>query len=355
MKTKLFYTLLVALFATCSVANAQLIVVQSGSNATVFTDLDSAIAAASPNDYLYLSGGVFNMNGIATSTSSSSHIGRHFYKPLHIIGAGIAPDSTLVTLQTIITNPWNGLAISESAAGITFDGIAFGVGYLFLQNDDNTPDSSGTYTFNRCSMSQLRMGANSTSQSPGAINVVAHETIIGGGLDNAGLGLSSATVDRCLIFGYGASGGSASVVYNNCIMQGVPGSARVNNCIIYPGVNDFANPGGAVFNNCFFGDGQPGPGSDVFNNCQFGVIMDSVFVNAPVTGFAWGNNYHLKPNSGALNYGTDGHDIGVYGTATPTKEGYVPYNPHFTGATIPASTDGSGNLNIHINVAAQPY
>ena len=82
--------------------------------------------------------------------------------------------------------------------------------------------------------------------------------------------------------------------------------------------------------------------------------MSTVFVNAAVKGFAWSNDFHLVNNSPAIAYGNDGYDCGIYGSASATKVGYVPYNPHYTSATIPTSTDANGHLNISIDVSAQP-
>ncbi|MDB5284689.1 MAG: hypothetical protein JWO06_3764 [Bacteroidota bacterium] len=329
---------------------------QSGSNASVFSTLDAAVAAASAGDYIYLSGGQFTLGGIAGVGGDSIN----FYKPLHFIGAGINADSTSVTGQTFLHAPLDGanlsgdMSIGSAAGGSTFDGISFNCPNLFLGNGSVTPDSSGHFTFTRCMMNAFNFYGRGGGPSPGSVSAEFHECILTGGLWGSGAGTSAATVDKCIIMSL-AQAGSQAVSFTNCVLAAAPGSGSITNCIIYAGNNSFANQFGAVYTNCILGDALPGSGSDVFNNCTGGVTMSTVFVNAATAGFAWANDYHLAVGSPAIGYGNDGHDCGVFGSATPSKPGWVPYNPHFTGATIPGSTDANGSLNINIHVAAQPY
>jgi hypothetical protein len=343
-------------FLLVNVVNAQVIVVQHGTDASVFTSLDAAMQAASPGDYLYLSGDHFVVHGISAPGSDSLD----FYKPLHFIGAGIDANSTSVTGQTSIqgaitpTNLSGTLAIGNGAGGSTFDGIYFAVPGVFFQNDVGTPDNPGHFSFSRCIMNQVNFVARGGGPWPGAVSAEFHECIITQGLGNAGSGSSSATIDRCIVMAY-AQSLSASVSWTNCILGAPGGAGSFTNCIIYGGSNSFVNQFGAVYTNCLLGEALPTSGSDVFANCIGDVDMSTVFVNAPVKGFAWSNDYHLVNNSPAITYGNDGYDCGIYGSATATKAGYVPYNPHYTSVIIPASTDASGNLNINIHVSAQPY
>ena len=75
------------------------------------------------------------------------------------------------------------------------------------------------------------------------------------------------------------------------------------------------------------------------------------FVSQSGTTFSYTQNYHLQA---PLTYiGTDGTQIGIYGTTIPYKEGAVPINPHVQTKTIGTTTSSIGELNINIRVAAQ--
>jgi len=46
--------------------------------------------------------------------------------------------------------------------------------------------------------------------------------------------------------------------------------------------------------------------------------------------------------------------VGIYGSATPSKPGAAPFNPHFSSAVIGNSTNGNSELPVNITVIAQP-
>jgi len=355
MKAK-FYSLAaaIALLFSTTFSHAQVVVVQHGSSASVFSNLDSAMTAASAGDYLYLSGGLFIVHGIIGSGTDSIH----FYKPLHIIGAGINADSTTVTGTTVIqaavtASNFGTVIIGSGADGSTFDGLHFNAQNVSFGNGATIPDSAGHFIFNRCLFGAVQGNQIGGGGNPNNLNLEFHECIING-LSELGIGNCSATVDRCIITGQCQSLSSA-VTWTNCVMGEPVGAGTINNCYMYPGNNSFVNEFGAIYNNCVFGNSTPGSGSDVFNSCTFGVTDTIMFVNGTSTTFYWSNDYHLAVGSPGIGAGTDGHDVGIYGSATGVKPGYVPFNPHYTGAVIPVATDANGNLNIDIHVAAQPY
>jgi len=202
MKNKLYSSFVAfALLLAGNLTKAQVVVVQSGANASVYSNLDDAIDAASPGDYLYLSGDLFLVHGHQTGSSDSMHFG----KPLHFVGAGINADSTSVTRQTRIqsaptsSNLDGHLTIGSAAGGSTFDGIIFSGSGVFFQNGLVIPDSSGHFSFNRCQMNQCNLGAVGGGPAPGTLSVELHECILTGGLLNAGTGISSAAIDRCIV------------------------------------------------------------------------------------------------------------------------------------------------------------
>ena len=331
-------------------AHAQnVIVVQSGTNTSVFSTLDSAMAAASPGDYLYLSAGNFTAVGNGT--------GNGFYKPLHFIGAGISPDSTNTTGLTTIS-AGSGIYVAQTAAGSTFDGIDFSNALLYFSTltpaSGGIPDTLGSFSFNRCIISYVNGGFSNVY--PNATTSWAFHECIFTGPAYIGLGSAqnaSAIFDRCFLHSIYAA---QRCVFNNCII-GDPGNVNtMNNCIVYGAAAGASAQGAGHYNNCIFSGANNSVNA---SNCQFNVSLSSVFVNAPSVAsnpyWDFNSNYHMAASSPGINAGNDGHDCGIFGTSTPTKAGWVPYNPHFSKITIPTSTDASGILNVNINVAAQSH
>jgi len=94
-------------------------------------------------------------------------------------------------------------------------------------------------------------------------------------------------------------------------------------------------------------------GSNTQVNSILGQTLANTFVNAPGTSFVYGSNYHLLGTSPGKNYGTDGTDVGIYGTTTPYKDGAVPFNPHIMSKTISSELTPAGVLNVNVTVSAQ--
>jgi hypothetical protein len=65
-----------------------------------------------------------------------------------------------------------------------------------------------------------------------------------------------------------------------------------------------------------------------------------------------GGDYHLKPTSVGVNAGTDGTDIGIYGTAQPYKASQTTAYPQIPSANVAPETD-QGKLKVNITIEAQ--
>jgi hypothetical protein len=72
-----------------------------------------------------------------------------------------------------------------------------------------------------------------------------------------------------------------------------------------------------------------------------------VFVDATAA------DYHLKDACSGKNAGTDGTDVGIYGTSVPFKENRLPSIPNFSLKAISPETDATGKLPVNIVVDAQ--
>ena len=109
-------------------------------------------------------------------------------------------------------------------------------------------------------------------------------------------------------------------------------------------------------NNIFFSNFTPDPQTEenIWQNNFFNQAFENVFVNYTGGAFNPSFDYHLLPSSVGINAGSDGYDIGIYGTAVPYKEGAVPFNPQVVFEQVSNQTDENGNISIEVEVEAQP-
>lgn len=342
-------------------ANAQLprIVVQGTGAPQVYTDFEAAVTAAQPNDVLYLSGGVFLYpNDFQID------------KPLHLIGAGIHPDSSQVTATTTLQNATgtsSPLRLLTVASGSTFTGIRFTSSNgnnssdclrfgLTEANDDPTD-----LVFQRCWFTgRVYLGASTTLVIPST--TAFDECIFLGMFDGYN---RSAAFTRCVI----ANG------YSTITLMGLLGASTLDNCVVLGTIqnndgitvrNSFLRTSGSyaayACSNCVFQnnitpsttvtDASPGV---VLSNNLVNVDEATVFMSETNGYYEVTDNLHLQPGCAGVGHGTDGTDVGIYGSSSPYKPGAVPFNPHFRQADIAPSTNNNGALPVNIRVAAQSH
>lgn len=347
------------LLAQGLVAQLPRIVVQGNGEPQVFTDLETAVAAAQIDDKLYLSGGTFPYTG-----------GLVLDKRLHFIGAGIIPDSSqttgVTTINAVVNNaPFH---ILTAASGSTFTGIRFTSQW---DNSSNTSsvqfgtstdnDAPTDLVFERCWFQRhVVLGAPGTS--PAITNTVLDECVVLGWV----VGESrTATISRSIVApGYNAiaivSFFAGGLLVENCVVlgtiQNTPGSIIRNSFIR-------TNGGYATYNcaNCVL-EHNATPNATIASSAPGAVLVDNLinvdgntfFVSETDGFYAVTDDLHLSSGSPGQGHGTDGTDVGIYGTSSPYKPGGVPYNPHFRQADIAPATNANGELPVNIRVAAQP-
>jgi hypothetical protein len=346
MKTKTLPLLATALLLSAA-ASAQLqrIVVQGSGGPQVFTSITEALTAAQPNDKLYFSGGTFNeVAGILVD------------KPLHFIGAGVHPDSAIVTaVTTLSTSGSTEITITTAASGSSFTGITFNPGGQIEYGTSTTDDDPKDLVFQRCSFNR-------------AMNL--------GFAEGAS---SSSTFDECIFRGV-LTGRAGTAVVTRCIFDNAivslfrPSGLFMKNSVVLGA--RFQNSENGIVQNCVFTyNGAPLwqvngiqisncliTGATMFSNSSgnfesnniYGQAANAIFVNEADGNYDFDDDLHLAPTSPGVAAGNDGTDIGIYGTGTPYKAGAVPYNPHYRNATIDAATNGNGDLPVNIRMAAQP-
>lgn len=332
-----------AIFIIHFTSTAQnIICVQSGSNATFYTDVQTAIDAAQDGDYIYLPGGIIS-NGFTIN------------KRLYIYGAGHYPDSSLATQPTIISGYIN---FVQGADNSTLTGVKAGT--ISIGNSDTDNDVNNCSII-RCYASAvvLTWGVNNNWGSMVNGFLIEHSVINYLNLAQAiGVTIKNSIISSIYYCTYANNG----LNIENCLFLN---SGVVLNQIYY-----------ATLKNCIFKDtyyaynsGAMADNNYLQNNLfaytpNFGtndVYLSNIvnpnlgLVNSPSSSFSYTDNYHLLPNSPAVGTGAGGTDIGIYGGNRPYKEGAVPINPHIQTQTINGATDGLGNLPVNIKVAAQTY
>lgn len=344
MKTtikSLFITVIALLVYVGSYCQSSKLAVLHNGVSTIYTSLNSAIAGAQSGDTIYLPGGYIPASGNPVVVN----------KPLTIIGVGHHPDSTAATGTTIIAN---NLSFNSGADGSRMTGCVIQNLYFGWTGSANV----NNIIFSRCYIGSLHAcmyGCTST-----ASNILFTEDVI----------MSS------------SDGSFGSVLYEKCIIQEpfYPTSAVYNNNVFisniyFPFVNSILN------NNIFINTGNSGytinlngsqntytnnlfcagstamaaviTGNNVCTNNITGQLISGTFINMPNWSFSYSNNYHLKSTSPGKNAGTDGTDLGIYGTQYPAKEGAVPFNPHISYKNIGTTVSPTGMLNVDVKVSAQ--
>jgi len=339
MKTFLTPVIFSFLILLASQTQAQnLIAVQNGGTPTFFAKLDDAIANSVDGDTIYMPGGNF-----ALSTNIS--------KRLHIIGVGYHPDSTRVTNPTNIVLEGQNLNLLTGASGGSLIGVRLlgGWGVQFGTSSSNSLVTN--YTIGFCFLDNI------TSSYDGSSNNLFYRNILGSiNFSN----ILSENFYNNIITG-GIYAGTGAIFKNNIIINGywyqivnTSYSTFENN--IFENQSLLYSSDYNIFNNNLFQYEVTFPyGTNTGSNNIISQSASTIFVNQTGSSYNYAHDYHLQPSCPGKNAGRDGTDVGIYGGVYPWKEGAIPTNPHFQSVKIAGQTDGTGNLNVKIKVAAQDH
>jgi len=345
MKNILHISLVIIVLFLASTSHAQnLIDVQNGNNSTYYVSLDSAITNAADGSTIYIPGGSFTLS-------------KSINKELHIIGVGHNPDSCAVTgISEIIGNILilNG-SDHGSIIGLKISGtISFG-------SSPYTDVSINYYDIERCNIGGTINLATKSS------HILINECIIRGNISGNNTQLFQ--LSKCIVEtqqNYYISSFNSNAYFINNIFLSNSNSSSVyywssiydsnfrNNIFLSNPYDDSYYRNGVInnqFQNNLFNAGfiiTASP-ANVFQNSITGPVA-TLFKNQSGYYFDYKQDYHILPSSPAYNAGTDGTDLGIYGTGTPWKEGSLPGNPHIQSSSISTI---NGNLNMKIKVASQ--
>ncbi|MDD4598130.1 MAG: hypothetical protein PHW35_09195 [Lentimicrobiaceae bacterium] len=336
---KIFVFIAVSIFLTANVLHAQSKITLSHLGVpTFYISLTDALAAAANGDTLYLPGG--------TIQPSSDII---VNKSVHIVGAGHYPDSSAATGRTEV----NVLRYLTGSGNGSLQGCSINSLYIGHASNQNITGVSVT----RCLVGTLRIGNDAVSTIS---NIMLADNVLTGQL-YINSAYSGVTLHRNFMYsnnlnGFGKglfiSNNIIYVQYNNALYNFVNCNFE-NNIIVSTSTSNIQlGSQNCNFTNNLFIPTVSYWGSNTQQNSILNQTLANTFENAG-TGFSYNSNYHLKPSSPGVNYGTDGTDVGIYGTISPYKEGAVPFNPHIVFKSISTETTPEGILNVTISVSAQ--
>lgn len=334
MKTLKNSIILLALVLVSATATAQLrIVVQNAGGATVYESFASALAASQQGDTLYLPGGTFNI-GNATIN-----------KKITMIGVGHYPAYTQPTNRTELTGNINLLAGADTSQ---FHGFYLTGNFMWGTNTGN--QMVNKITISRCNINNIYLSyASNTSTSE---QILISENVVRGAI--LGRNAQNVLIEKNIVYNISQFNNNVlinnNVVFTNDFCLDYITSCTVQNNVIVGGAGSYLfynSSANTVQNNLFVNTYAEGSGNIDKQ------LLESIFVNYSGGAFSYVHDFKLKDTSPGKNAGTDGTDIGIYGTVVPYKEGAVPFNPHITDEQIATRTDSQGKLNVKVTVEAQ--
>ncbi|MBK8700872.1 MAG: hypothetical protein IPN29_15560 [Saprospiraceae bacterium] len=328
------------------------VALESSGVTSIYNHLDSAMNHAVAGDILYLSGGSY------TPVAGTLVISKN----VNIIGAGHYPDSTLATGRTVING---NIQVQTNASGGMMEGLYITGELLFAPSGNNYVNG---YRISRCFIyERLMLSHSQSTPNPTVQNIFLEENVIRNYVYFAEA--KNLSINKNIFQSY-ISGVSGQATFRNNIFllhattacTSTPTFNNLNGALMYDniivnigcsGISSGTFSGNSFYNNIFSSVVSFPIGNNQGTDNIIGEPIDSVFVAHTFDNFSYINNYHLFPTSPGINGGSDGTDIGIFGTAFPYKEGSVPFNPHIQSQVIAPATNSQGKLNINIKVKAQ--
>lgn len=285
--------------AICS--QATVITVSNNQNSPgQYTDLASAISAASNGDTIYVHGSQTNYGNVTID------------KQLTLIGTGHNPDKDFPFVSQLSSVYLDSIPFGNSASGSKI--IGFDI-TSSLTNSGGDVINNIEVKRNRINYLYVR-GSNWLIEN----NVIDFNLYIN---NNANV-----VIDNNLIDGIIYNSNQSSVVIINNTFHGDGGATRysisnIDFAVITNNIMLGRHPNNTNVDNCTFNNNityQTSADTIPFGtNTGAGnfVGIDPLLVTISGTSFSYTNNYDLQGGSPCINAGTDGNDIGAYGGGAP--------------------------------------
>lgn len=351
---KQFITI-VFILSCINAAQAQLpqITLQHNGNATFYTTATAAMNAAQNGDTLYFPGGSFGNIDIT--------------KQVVIYGTGIHPDSTSATG----ISDFSSFYFRQGSSGSKVQGIRA----YHLSFSPTVAANLKNIEIMRCHFIPITSSSSSLwniwkikveDNVDTLQNITFSENIIDGNYQGiyGAVEYGSAVIYDNVVFQKNIidnpiKGSRNTYFFNNIFLGDMNSTFNVKNSYFLnnyfftsPTLTDPTKVESCVFNNNLFQSGSLPSSSNLYNSLLNNI--DENYSNTFISvGFGiFGNDYHLKPLSAGNNAGFDGTDIGIYGTASPTRAGWMPDNPHIMLKSIANMPNSGGFLPVQVKVRA---
>lgn len=272
-----------------------------------------------------------------------------------IIGVGHDPTQTHDSLFSFLNG---NLYLAEGSDGSLLHGFSFGA--LFFHNPNTGSNANiGNIAVSRCRIGNIYIGYSSPS--------LVHDILFTENVINGVSGRNAQNIQFYKnIFESAVSEFNGNVILaNNFFYYGGSYYAPLTNVYYILAENNIfktayyplrTSENNLLRNNIFAANITIDPQTDLntWQNNFFNQPLNTVFVNYDEGVFSPTNDYHLLPGCVGIGAGSDGYDIGIYGTAVPYKEGAVPFNPRLVSEQVSTQADEDGNISIQVEVEAQP-
>lgn len=350
---KIFVALFLSGISLIEVLGVNCVVLQNKNKVQVYQSMASAVMMAAAGDTLYVGAGLYDDGDISIS------------KKLTIYGTGIYPDSIIATgcsdiNSTItLTDGANGTMLTGlKIKGITISGTGTLSDVLISRCQINSIWSWGkldNFTFSENALWGYWGGTTTCA----GYCVFEKNIFTGAHTDVKG----TSTVFSNL------NGNGVCYIRNNNFLTntggvsicfvGLKGCFLNNNLFLSNGTDFYLSSqseNNTYRNNfCNYSRGCDFEGSPSVNYYNSSLGYNKIFIafNNITIVPGTNSNLHISPSSGLNKAGTDGRELGIYGTAVPFKDGFMPSNPHISSVYIDPETDANGYINLRATITAQ--
>lgn len=345
MKAKIFTTFIACAFSLAAL-QAQVFIIERGSSTLTFTTIKAAVDALQDNDKLFIPPGTHSLKGYNWTgyDDTENHSNKLVVnKKVAIFGAGYSDGANSTILKD------GEFMIGKDASGSSISGIRFDLNFVL--------DNISNCIVSRCRMNYYfylsGLGNNIVITECDIVNTIYSTSSSYKNLGGNGL---VATVSKCIFRNYPRvntvniyNSVFHSPYFDNCTNTNISNSIILvsetvtNSAATYLGVSN-------VFSNNLWVGGYPSPVSS--NDCTLANNIErEAFANVFVD--KNNNDFHLKPGCKGIGAGSDGTDVGLYGTTMPFKDSKLPSIPYFKTKVISPETNAAGKLPVHIQVEAQ--
>jgi|JI10StandDraft_1071094.scaffolds.fasta_scaffold127711_2 hypothetical protein len=334
--------------------NAAVLLVNNTSNSPGnYSNIDTAIAAATIGDTIYISGspygyGNFTISKSVTIISTGANPQKQLPYTANVGEIAMASNLSNVKVSGLIIN--GAFAMAPGTNNFDMEYCYFTTKQLQLNSNCNSIKISNCIFINNYYFGKRNIDGFDICSGyyTSCTNLLIQNCIFNGAV--AGLNIPGTVIQNNIFIGadpafYGVN------VYNNggCYATGYIVNATIQNNIFYR-ADPLQYTSGCAFNNNITynpsGTFTALPGNGNLDN------TNPNFVNFPAAGdlFSWAHNYNLQAASPGNNAGTDGTHIGIYGGTFPVTTSGETYNMpvirqmNITNTNVPQN----GNVNVKV-------